>query len=449
MRIGLRAKLIIALLTVTLLAVAIGTLYSSVGLQARIDSAAHARAANSATHFAGVAAAIYSDSGGWTRGAVSAVRHVADIEGLRLTLRDATGKLLESPPPGPPVENGATSGGSIVVGGKKTGSFTIAPLNGQLLTPEELQLRRELNQLNIIAGAIAAVIALLVALYLAFTLSRPLRRIRAAAEEMQAGNLSARVDPGGDEEIRAVGQALNRLAETLQDEEALRKENLADLAHELRTPVMGILARIEAAQDGVMPDEAANLEAIHAETQRLVHLLDDLSALSEAERPGLLLAKGSLDLATVARAQADAMRARFDDKGVELREDLEPVWVEGDRKRLEQVVANLLSNALRYTEPDGRVFVHTAADNGSALLSVTDTGIGIPQTDVPHLFTRFWRGEKSRSRDTGGAGIGLAIVKELVRAHGGTVEVESVPGQGSRFSIHLPTAPDRQIAAPL
>ncbi len=182
----------------------------------------------------------------------------------------------------------------------------------------------------------------------------------------------------GDDEIAAVAAALNRLAETLQQEEALRKESVADLAHELRTPVMGILARVEAAQDGVLEDDAANLSAMHDEALRLSRLLDDLSALAEAERPGLLLDAEPVDLAAIARAQTAAFAGAFADKGIALAADLRPAPVNGEPKRLEQIVVNLLSNALRYTDAGGRVLVTVRPDaGGDALLEVSDTGIGI------------------------------------------------------------------------
>jgi len=219
----------------------------------------------------------------------------------------------------------------------------------------------------------------------------------------------------------------------------LRKESVADLAHELRTPVMGLLARVEAAQDGVFDDEAANLAAMHDEALRLTRLLDDLSALADAERPGLLLSGEPVDLSAVAAGPVEALRQGFADKGIEFTTDLQATVVTGDRKRLEQVVVNLLSNALRYTDAGGHVSlsVRQVADN--AMLEVADSGIGIPPDDLSHVFTRFWRGEKSRSRATGGAGIGLSIVKELVRAHGGEVTVNSSVGQGSVFRVVIPS----------
>ena len=315
--------------------------------------------------------------------------------------------------------------------------------DGRLFTGEEIQLRRQLLNMHLVAGVLSAAIAVLVALYLAVTLSRPLRRIRAGADAMSAGDLDTRVAETGDDEIAAVADALNRLAETLQQEEGLRKESVADLAHELRTPVQGILARVEAAQDGVLDDEAANLSAMHDEALRLARLLDDLSALAEAERPGLLLEAEPVDLAAIAAAQTSAFAAAFADREIALASDLEPAVVHGEPKRLEQIVVNLLSNALRYTDAGGSVRVVVRRDGDDALLEVRDTGIGIAPEDLPRVFTRFWRGEKSRSRDTGGAGIGLSIVKELVQAHGGAIAVESVPGEGSVFRVTLPLSSER------
>ena len=269
--------------------------------------------------------------------------------------------------------------------------------------------------MHLVAGLSSAAIALAVALYLAWSLSGPLRLIRSGAEAMRRGELDTRVREAGDEEVRAVARALNGLAETLQREEALRKESVADLAHELRTPVMGLLARIEAAEDGVFDDPAANLAGMHDEALRLSRLLDDLTALADAQRPGLLLERTTgrpgVRGGTPGGRAGGAVRAR---RASGWGGTCEAVGVDGDEKRLHQVVANLLSNALRYTDEGGRVTVSTVGDGELGVLRVEDTGIGIAEEDQAHVFERFWRGEKSRSRATGGAGIGLAIVRELV-----------------------------------
>jgi len=435
---GLRARLIVALVGVALLAADMATVYSNLNLDSHVSAAAEARLQRSATHFGDVARVVHGDNGGWTGSALATLRHLAAIDGLAVQLVDTTGRTVFSLPSSAPVVPGASATAPVWLGGRKLGVVRVSQSNGQLLTAEEVRLTDQLNRMHIIAGVISAVIALAIALYLAFTLSRPLRQIRAAAEAMGAGDLEARVRETGDAEMRSVARALNLLATTLQHEEEVRKASVADLAHELRTPLMGLLGRIEAAQDGVLDDEAANLAAMHDEALRLGRLLDDLSALADAERPGMLLTLEQVDLAAVVAGQVDMLADSYADKGIALTSDLHPTLVAGDSKRVEQIVANLLSNALRYTDVGGRVTVAVRPADGNGVLEITDTGIGISADDLPHVFSRFWRGEKSRSRATGGAGIGLSIVQELVRAHGGRVDVQSVVGEGSAFRVSIP-----------
>ena len=437
---GLRARLVVAFVAVALLGTVVTTVYSSVSLTSHLEASARTRLHNSAMHFGDVAAVV-SQNGTWTRQGIETLHHLAQIDFLAVDLYDEAGKLVFSHPPSAPVQEGAAATAPVKVGDQKIGTVVVSRDDGRLFTGEEIQLRRQLLNMHLVAGVVSAAIAVLVALYLAVTLSRPLRRIRAGADAMSAGDLDTRVPETGDDEIAAVADALNRLAETLQQEEGLRKESVADLAHELRTPVQGILARVEAAQDGVLDDEAANLSAMHDEALRLARLLDDLSALAEAERPGLLLDAEPVDLAAIAAAQTSAFAAAFADREIALSSDLEPAVVHGEPKRLEQIVVNLLSNALRYTDAGGSVRVAVRRDGDDALLEVRDTGIGIAPEDLPRVFTRFWRGEKSRSRDTGGAGIGLSIVRELVQAHGGSDR----RGQRARRGLRLPRHPSAVV----
>lgn len=434
---GLRARLVLALVAVALLGTAITTVYSSVSLTSHLEDSARARLHNSAVHFGDVAAVVSSDDA-WDQQAVETLHHLAQLEFLSVDLYDAQGERVLYHPPSAPAQQDAAATAPVMAGDREIGTVTVSRDDGRLFTAEEIQLREELLRMHLVAGALSAAVAVVIGLYLAVTLSRPLRSIRAGAEAMSAGALDLRIPESGGDEMRAVADALNRLAETLQQEEELRKESVQDLAHELRTPVMGVLARVEAAQDGVLENEAANLSATHDEALRLARLLDDLSALAEAERPGLLLETEPVDLAAVAEGQTAAFSGAFADKGIELASDLRPAVVDGDPRRLEQIVVNLLSNALRYSDAGGTVTVSVCPNGFRALLEVRDTGIGIAPDDVPRVFTRFWRGEKSRSRDTGGAGIGLSIVKELVQAHGGEVTVESAPGEGSAFRVSLP-----------
>lgn len=430
-RLDLRSRLALALVGVALLAVGLATFLSNRGLHPRVTASAEARLERSAEHFADIAAAVYVQAGGWTPQAKRTLGHLAHLDGLRFQLDGVFPEPAATAP--------------VRVSGRRVGTITVAPVGGKLLTAGEEHLQGSLNRLHLAAGAASALGALLLAFLFAETLSRPLRRIRATAQRIEEGDLTVRVEPGGDFEMRAVGHALNRLAETLAHEEEIRKASVADLAHELRTPVSALLSRIEAAQDGVLADEATNLEAMHAETLRLARLLDDLARLADAERPGLLIEKRVLDLAELGRREGDAFGPLFATKGVDFATELEPTSVRGDPDRLGQVVSNLLSNALRYTEASGRVELRVRREDGWAVLEVADTGLGIAPEDLKHVFKRFWRGEKSRSRATGGAGIGLAIVHELVRAHDGRIDVESKPGAGSTFRVSLPALPTPEL----
>jgi two-component system, OmpR family, sensor histidine kinase BaeS len=299
---------------------------------------------------------------------------------------------------------------------------------------------RQLTDLHLLAGAAAIAVGLLAATLVAAKLSRPLRQLTAVARSMERGDLDARANVYGVPEIAGLGQALNRLAETLQHEDQLRRAAAADIAHELRTPLAAVLSRIEAAQDGVLEDEPRNLEAIHTEALRLTQLVEDLGKLAEAQQPGLTVQKEPVDLGRLVAERADVHRDQFCAKGVALEQFIKPVSAYGEPGRITQIIDNLLSNALRHTEPEGRVSISAYQQDDEAVVEVVDSGAGISSEDLPHIFERFWRSEHSRARKSGGAGIGLAIVRELVQAHDGRIDVESTPGQGSRFSVALPAA---------
>ena len=429
-RLSLRARLAIALVSVAVLTVAFATLLANRGLEPLVTDAARARLQRSAEHMADLAAAVYTDENGWSPLARETLGHLAELDGLRISVR-GIGAGFGSDPPG-----AASASAAVTVGGRDIATIEVAQVGHGLLTPEEQHLQHSLDRLHLAAGAASVIAALLLAFVLAETLSRPLRRIRLAAERIGQGDLETRVDLAGDPEVRSVARALNRLAETLEHEEEIRKQTVADLAHELRTPVNGLLARIEAAQDGVItgPD---NLAAMHDEALRLTRLLDDLARLADAEQPGLLLEKHVVDLAEVARASAESFAPRFAEAGIALQLDTQPAWIEGNADRLDQVVSNLLSNALRYTGRGGVAMVRVDRAGEAAILEVADTGPGIAPDDLRHIFTRFWRGDRSRSPATGGTGIGLAIVRELVRAHDGRIDVDSVLGKGATFRVTL------------
>lgn len=440
---GLRTRLAIALVAVAALAIGLATLLSHRGLHPGLRDAAEAHLERSAGQVAAEAVDLYARDGGWTPAELHSLQHLALLNHLTIGIRRPDGTELELSATEDLVETEAAPSGftttrQVTEGGVPVATITVRPLTSASLIAEESALEGSLNRPHLAAGAISAAAALVLAFVLAQMLARPLRRIRDGADRIAAGDLDTRIEASGGAELAAVSNALNGLARTLQREEELRKESVANVAHEFRTPVSGLLSRIEAAQDGVLEDEDANLAAMHGEALRLARLIDDLSQLAEAQRPDLLLRKTEVDLAEVAMRIADAFRPQFEEKGIALTLDAEPARLAGDADRLGQVLSNLLSNALRYTPRGGFVEIRVRATGATVTLEVRDTGIGIAPDDRERIFDRFWRAEKSRSRATGGAGIGLAIVRELVLAHGGTVEVISALGVGSRFKVTLP-----------
>lgn len=424
-RVGLRARLAAALAAVAVVSVVLATVLSNAGVSSRLEQSAQERLRESAGHVAAVAAEVYESEGGWTAAARRELVHLASVDGLRVEIDGRRGQG----------ELSATR--TVVVDGRSVGRLVVEPADPAAFREPDRDLHHRLNRLHLLAGIFAAILGVIAAGLLSIPLARPLRRLTDGARRMQQGDLAARVEPTGGVEMEQLAQALNRLAATLSREEELRKEATEDLAHELRTPLTGIISRIEAAQDGVLVDHSANLEAMHTEALRLNRLVSDLGRLAEAQQPGLLLARTAIDLRDIAAARAEVRAPAFAEKGIALHVDARPAVVAGDAGRLGQILDNLLSNALRYTDR-GDVTLRTFIDGDDAVLEVADTGIGLSGDELPRVFERFWRSDKSRARSRGGAGIGLAIVRELVRAHDGRIDVSSHPGQGTTFSIRIP-----------
>ncbi|MGC0415575.1 sensor histidine kinase [Embleya sp. AB8] len=292
-----------------------------------------------------------------------------------------------------------------------------------------------------IAG-VAALILLLTATVtglVAARLIRPLSALTDAALRMRDGDDSARVDLAAKHEIGRLAEAFNDMSEHRLRMEEQRKEMVGDVAHELRTPLSNIRGWLEAVEDGVVVPDRALTASLLEEALLLQHVIDDLQDLAEADAGRLGLRPESVSAREVSEQVVAAHRARAVAAGVALavRGDAE-LAVSADPVRLRQMVGNLVSNAVRHTAEGGSVLVHAYRDGAEVVFEVTDTGSGIAAADLPHVFDRFWRADKSRNRRTGGSGLGLAIVHRLARAHGGSVTVRSTPGVGSVFGVRLP-----------
>src|SRR4051794_24378465 len=436
-RVGLGGRLALTMGVIAVAAVGISMALVYHALDGRLNGLAQAHVESSAVRVAAVTADDYRTSGGWSSSVLRGLGERSRVSGFDVTLTDATGRTLSESHGGSRPHHWAASA-PVMVGGRTVGRIELEPVRTDIFGVENRALHDQLNSLLELCAALALVLAMVAAVTIATPLVRPLRRLTDTAERMSRGDLAARARPGGGAELNRLADTFNRLASTLGREDEVRRAAAADIAHELRTPVAGIVSRIEAAQDGVMADEAANLEAMHAEALRLAHLIDDVAQLAEAERPDLLIARAPVDLAQVCALRAAAYDGFFEAKGIAFAAHQEPAPMRGDAHRLEQVVDNLLSNALRYTDPGGRVELHVRSEHGRCVVEVHDTGIGIAEDDLPHVFDRFWRSDRSRSRATGGSGIGLAVVRELVRAHHGRVEMRSELGHGTTARVVLP-----------
>ena len=293
-----------------------------------------------------------------------------------------------------------------------------------------------------IAVAASVVTALAVSAFMAARIVRPVRSLAASADHIAAGAYSSRVPAQGEDELAALGRSFNRMAGSLEATEARRAQLLADLGHELRTPVATIAGYVEGLRDGVVPATAATWDVLDDQTRRLGRLVDDVRRVSSAEDVGPELQQRRVAPAELLNAAAERMSPRYGAKGVTLAlniADATPA-VDVDPDRLGEVLDNLLDNALRHTPRGGRVELAAAARGNTVELSVTDTGDGLSSEDLEHLFERFYRGDRARAqRDEGGSGIGLTIARAIVSAHGGSLNADSDgPGSGSRFVARLP-----------
>jgi two-component system, OmpR family, sensor histidine kinase BaeS len=427
----------------------------------------------------------YETTGSW-RGVQPTLATLSRWTGQRLVVVDSSGQMVadsagmmmgrpSSPPPLsghslPLVADGRVAGelhflsggDSGMMGGMMRGGGESAPSMVEMMremmnetgSPE----RRFLDAVNgalWIAGGAAVSIALLLGLLLSRQITAPLQRMALASRRVAAGDFSQRVDVTSRDELGALAADFNSMATSLGRSEEARKQLLSDIAHELRTPLSVIQGNLEAMMDGVAETSPARLASLREEVLLLNRLVTDLRDLTLAESGQLRLHTEPVDAADLASNAVSGLRSRAEQRGIELRAETQDGLpaVAADRDRIGQVLRNLLDNALRYTGPGGTITVSASLDSPSpqsltpnpqspahsfVRLAVSDTGQGIPAEELSRLFDRFYRVDKSRTRSSGGTGLGLSVAKQLVEAHGGKIWVESEPGKGSTFNFTLP-----------
>jgi len=370
---------------------------------------------------AGVHDADYAGAAAWV--VVAAVRAGVPPAAARTITDPTAGDVLTVP---------------IVVDGTEVGSAQLVLPTG--FDDPLLQARDALLLSVLLAAGLAVLLAVGAGVVVARRLSRPVADLTAATKAMTGGDpMPERGLRPGPGELGDLARAFSTMAATVRREDDLRRSLVADVAHELRTPVTILRGQTEQLLDGIEEPTTARLVSLHDEVLRLQRLTDDLATLSAADAAGVALHLAPVDLADLARRALTALTSMLDEAGVEAGCETDAaVWVSADEDRLMQVVLNLLTNAAKFTPAGGSVTVRVDRDGESAVLTVADTGPGIPAEDLPHLFERFWRGAGSSRR--GGSGIGLAVVDTLVAVHDGTVSVASPESGGAVFEVRLPAA---------
>ena len=293
-------------------------------------------------------------------------------------------------------------------------------------------------------GLIAIVIAIFLAYFLSRRILSPVKALTRAARQFGKGDFSSRVDYHGKGEMGELAASFNSMAQNLEKNEQIRRNLVADVAHELRTPISNLRGYLEAISDGVVKPDEATIRSLNEEAGSLARLVGDLQELTLADAGTLKMDMQVEDVSRLIKESVTAIQAKSLNKGVNVSADIpgELPLVEIDAQRIRQVINNLLNNAVEHTGQGGRVTVSGKPQGNMVLISVADTGEGIAPEHLPMIFERFYRVDKSRTRSTGGSGLGLTIARRLVEAHGGTIGVTSQPGQGSVFTFSIPVSPE-------
>ena len=447
MRSSLGRRLAASFALTGIAAAALTALIINVAFRARFDDYIVSHQEHRQRHLRTALTLVYERSGGWDPVELDRVAPLVAMAGAQVHVLDASGRVAWEPKFGyfeaamarmGQETMGAGSLGParrvpIVVDGKEVGTMVIRL--SQAVPQDDRAFQTAVNRQMAVGGVVAGLVAFAIGLLLARRVMSPITEVTEAARELARGERSQRVRSDGPGEVGELARMFNTMAQGLEREDELRRAFVADVAHEVRTPLAILTSQVEALRDGVSEPTPANLASLHDETVRLGRLVADLETLASAEAARFSLRRQPVDFAALVGHVAEDYAGRFEDQGVTMHTDLTPdLVVLGDATRLRQVAENLVSNALKFVPPDGTVEVSLAAHEQWVELRVADSGPGISSDELPHVFDRFFRG---RDAKVGGLGIGLAVVKELVRAHDGEIDASSQPGQGSVFTVRL------------
>ena len=438
---SLRVRLLLATILVVLIAIGVTAFVATRRTEGEFQRYVEKRSPLDDRRMGYILARFYEKHGNW-EGVQDEIESLAHISGQQVVLADATGQIIADSADrlvGKSVEARWPRPAVIVSqSGVPVGTAYLDPLKQP---PDPAASFIKAVNRSVLFGALAAgLAAVIVTLFISGRILRPVEHLTAAAEKMSQGDLSVRVPVESHDELGQLATAFNSMAGSIAEQEQLRRNMVGDVAHELRTPLTNLRGYLEAVRDDLIPADSALVDSLYEETMLLTRLVDDLHELAQAEAGQLTLLRTTAALGDVVEQAVQILRPQADAKGVTLSVDL-PLGlpeVDIDRERIGQVLRNLMNNALVHTHAGGKIVIAAKQDDGYVSVAVRDTGEGIPSEDLPHVFDRFYRADRSRARQTGGYGLGLAIVRQLVLAHGGTIAVESEPGKGSTFTFTAP-----------
>jgi len=447
----LGARLVFAAVASALLAVGLVATIDTLVLRQEFDRFSRAQQDARATQIVASLADAYARRGGWAGADLAPAEQLAAAGGALLVVYDAAGgdvlvgaagqmpaEMTRMMHGDPAIGFGSERREPIAVAGRVAG-VAVLRFPATDLLPAERDVRDALARAQWLAALAAVLVTVPIAVFFARRIVRPVAALAAATTALGRGERGARAAVVADDEIGDLARGFNAMADDLERGSDLRRKLLADVAHEVRTPLTTIQGHLEALRDGVLPPDRGTFTVLHDEAARLGRLVADLELLARTEAAGLSLERASTDLADAGREATAELGAAFGSKGVALELAIEAGPVVGDASRLSQVARNLLSNALKFTPGGGHVRVSTGRAPGQAYLEVRDDGPGIEPSDLPYVFDRFWRGRNVA--DVSGSGIGLTVARELARAHGGEITVTSEPGRGAVFRLVLPSDP--------
>lgn len=460
-RFGLRATISIRFALLVLAAISLISVVSNVLISNQFESYVEEQQKIKADHIAKNMSHVYrADGGGWNLDYVHGMGMSALDDGFIIKLYDQDENILwdaenhdmnlchelmqsiyiRMQEERPDLEgNFLTHRYDLMQADITVGYLDISYYSPYYMDENDFQFIAALNYILVTIGFFSFVGAIVMGVLLANNIVKPISKTVEITRKISDGDYGTRLEDGvRTKELYELTQAVNQMAESLEEQEALRKRLTSDVTHELRTPVANLSSYIEMMLDKVLEPTQERLQSCYDELQRLSGLISDLERLRQVENDNLVLNKSDVDLRALSQAVMGNFESQLREKHLIGQVTGDAAIVSIDRSRMQQVITNLVSNAIKYSNDGGtvRVVIENAED--SAMIRVQDDGIGISQADLKRIFERFYRADKSRNRKTGGAGIGLTIVKTIVQAHKGTISARSEEGKGSCFTVVLP-----------